>query len=272
MIVIGEKINATRKAVCKIIEDRNETQLVDLAKQQAAAGATYIDVNVGTGNGTQKDEIEAMQWAVSKLNQAVDNPLCIDSADPVVLEAGLKRIKKHPAMINSTKADAKYLDSVLPLAKEFEATVVALAMDDQGIPKTVQGRLDACRRIAKSCGKYELPMESIFFDPLVMPVSTDAGQGKVTLDTLRVIKETFPDARTTMGLSNISFGLPARALINAAFLQMAVYAGLDAAIMDPMNVDMMQAARTAFALMGKDRHFRKYSRAFRKYPKLLKAS
>jgi 5-methyltetrahydrofolate--homocysteine methyltransferase len=99
---------------------------------------------------------------------------------------------------------------------------------------------------------------------LVLPVSTDARQGKVTLDTLAAIKQTFPGARTTMGLSNISFGLPGRALLNAAFLQMAIYAGLDAAIMDPLNEGMMRAARTGDALMGKDRHFRKYSRAFRK--------
>ena len=272
MIVIGEKINATRKAVRNIIEDRKEGQLIDLAKQQAAAGATYIDVNVGTGNGTQQDEIKAMQWAVTKLNIAIDKPLCIDSADPMVLEAGLNAMGNHLAMINSIKADAKYLDSVMPLAKQFEAPVVALAMDDKGIPKTVQGRIEACHLIAQSCQKYKLPMELIFFDPLVLPVSTDSKQGKVTLDTLRAIKETFPGARTTMGLSNISFGLPGRTLINAAFLQMAVYAGLDAAIMDPLNAEMMQAARTAFALMGKDRHFRKYSRAFRRYPKMLKAS
>jgi 5-methyltetrahydrofolate--homocysteine methyltransferase len=264
MIVIGEKINATRSAVREIIEQRQEDQLVDLAKQQATAGATYIDVNVGTGKGTQQDEIEAMRWAVTKINEAIDKPLCIDSADHMVLEAGLEAMEGRPAMINSTKADTKYLASVLPLAKRFEAPVVALAMDHEGIPETVEGRIKACRIITERCKEYKVPIESIFFDPLVLPVSTDARQGKVTLDTLAAIKETFPGARTTMGLSNVSFGLPGRALLNTAFLQMAIFAGLDAVIMDPMNEDMMQAARTGEALMGKDRHFRKYSRAFRK--------
>jgi 5-methyltetrahydrofolate corrinoid/iron sulfur protein methyltransferase len=264
MIVIGEKINATRSVVRKIIEQRRADQLVDLAQKQAAAGAAYIDVNVGTGRGTQLDEVEAMQWAVGTLNTAVDKPLCIDSADPVVMEAGLEAMAQRPAMINSIKADTKYLKSVLPLVARFKAPVVALAMDGKGIPKSVEGRIDACRMIATVCRDFEVPIESVFFDPLVLPVSTDARQGKVTLDTLAAIKQTFPGARTTLGLSNISFGLPGRVLVNAAFLQMAIYAGLDAVIMDPLNEGMMQAARTGDALMGKDRHFRKYSRAFRK--------
>ena len=264
MIVIGEKINATRTAVRKIIEQRLEAQLVDLAKQQAEEGATYIDVNVGTGKGTQQDEIDAMRWAVMKINEATDKPLCIDSADHMVLEAGLEAMEGRPVMINSTKADAKYLGSVLPLARRFDAPVVALAMDDKGISETVEGRINACRMIAEGCRQYQVPIESVFFDPLVLPVSTDNRQGKVTLETLATIKENFPGSCTIMGLSNVSFGLPGRPLLNAAFLQMAIFAGLDAAIMDPMNGDMMQAARTGEALIGKDRHFRKYSRAFRK--------
>lgn len=264
MIVIGEKINATRSAVRDIIEQRGEDPLVALAKRQAAAGAAYIDVNVGTGKGTRQDEIDAMRWAVTTLNQAIDKPLCIDSADAAVLEAGLEAMPGRQAMINSTKADAKYLTSVLPLAARFGAPVVALAMDEKGIPESIEGRISACRMIADGCGEYNVPITSVFFDPLVLPISTDARQGKVTLDTLVAIKETFPGARTIMGLSNISFGLLGRLLLNVAFLQMAIYAGLDSAIMDPLNENMMQAARTGDALMGKDRHFRKYSRALRK--------
>ncbi len=264
MIVIGEKINATRKAVREIIEQRNADQLIDLAQKQAAAGASYIDVNVGTGRGTRDDEIDAMHWAVTTLIEVVEKPLCIDSADAAVLEAGLGAMGGRPAMVNSTKADTKYLTSVLPLAGKFNAPVVALAMDDKGIPETVDGRIAACDMIAAACRDYEVPIESVFFDPLVLPVSTDARQGKVTLDTLAAIKQKYPGAKTTMGLSNVSFGLPGRATLNAAFLQMAIYAGLDGAIMDPLNEDMMQAARAGEALMGKDRHFRKYSRAFRK--------
>lgn len=263
MIVIGEKINATRSAVRDVVEQRQADQLLDLARLQAMAGAAYIDVNIGTGRGTRQDEIDAIQWAVTTLLPTIEKPLCIDSADPIVLEAGLEAMAGRPAMINSTKADAKSLSTIMPLAARFKAPVVALAMDGKGIPETVEGRLKACRMIAEGCREYGVALESVYFDPLVLPVSTDSRQGAVTLDTLVAIKETFPGARTVMGLSNVSFGLPGRALLNAAFLHMALYAGLDAAIMDPLHQDMMQAARTGDALMGKDRHFRKYSRTFR---------
>lgn len=263
MILIAEKINATRKTVRDIIEQRNEAELGWLALQQAGAGATYIDVNVGTGRGGQADEIEAMRWAVAALCQAVDKPLCIDSADPAVLEAGLAAMDGRPVMINSVKAAGYDLAAVLPLVKRFNAPVVALAMDDQGIPKTVDGRIGACRQIAAACAEIEVSLDQLYFDPLVLPVSTDASQGRVTLDTLAAIKQRFPGAHTTMGLSNISFGLPDRAGLNAAFLQMAIYAGLDAAIMDPTNTRMMAAVRAGEALMGRDRHFRRYSRALR---------
>ena len=264
MIIIGEKINATRKAVAAIIEQHREDQLAALARQQAAAGAAFIDANVGTGSGTRDDEIEAMRWAVTVLCAATDMPLCIDSADPAVIQAGLEAMAGRPAMINSVKADTHCLETVLPLAARFKAPVVALAMDDQGIPKTAQGRIEACRKIAAACIDFQVPLEQLYFDPLVLPVSADASQGKVTLDTLAAIKQTFAGAHTTMGLSNISFGLPGRADLNAAFLQMAIYAGLDSVIMDPTNAVMMSAVRTGEALMGRDRHFRRYTRALRK--------
>lgn len=192
MIVIGEKINATRSAVRDIIEQRQAGPLVDLARRQAGAGAEYIDINAGTGKGSRQDEIEAMQWAVTTLTSVIEKPLCIDSADAAVLEAGLEAMGGRPAMINSTKADSKYLKFVLPLAERFEAPVVALAMDANGIPETVEGRINSCRMIAEGCREYNVPITSVFFDPLVLPISTDARQGKVTLDTLAAIKANFP--------------------------------------------------------------------------------
>jgi 5-methyltetrahydrofolate--homocysteine methyltransferase len=264
MKIIGEKINATRSQVRSIIEERREDELTALAQSQSAAGATIIDVNVGTGTGTQEDEIKSMHWAVEILCRVADKPLCIDSADPSVLAAGLEAMNGKEAMINSIKADDHYLREVLPLVAKYQVPVVALAMDDKGIPKTVEGRVDACRKIVSVCSDFQVPVEHLYFDPLVLPVSADAMQGKVTLDTLVAIKRTFPTASTTMGLSNISFGLPERAQLNAAFMQMAIFAGLDSAIMDPGNSGMMAAVRTAEALMGKDRHFRRYTRALRK--------
>lgn len=263
MIIIGEKINATRKAVKPMILERREAELIDLARQQADAGAAYIDINVGTGTGGQEDEVEAIRWAVTTVKAAVAKPICVDSADPRVLAAGLAACDGHDAMINSVKADPDYLAEVLPIAARHEVPVICLAMDLEGIPKDAAGRLAACQTIADAAGAHGVPEAHLFFDPLVLPIAADATQAKVTLDTLAAVKDRFPAAKTVMGLSNVSYGLPVRPQLNAAFLAMALYAGLDAAIMDPMDPTMRAAALTGTALMGRDRHFRKYSRAFR---------
>ncbi len=262
MKVIGEKINGTLKALKPIIDGRDEAALVDLARRQAEAGAAYIDVNVGTGKGSAADEAEAMRWAVKLIEAEVETPLCIDSADPAVLAAGLEA-SGRPGMINSAKAEDGLLQAVVPLAAEHGCALVGLAMDEGGIPKTVEERLRACGRIAEACDARGVELGRLYFDPLVLPLATDVKQGQVTLDTLSEIKRRFAGAGTVMGLSNISFGLPRRAAMNQAFLHMAVAAGLDAAIMDPLNREMMLAALTAEALVGKDRHCRRYTRALR---------
>ena len=263
MIIIGEQINATRSDVKPIIENRREDKLIELAQKLAKAGATYIDVNIGTGTGTRNDEVDDMRWAIKTIGDKVDIPLCIDSADAAVIEAGLEARENKPAMINSTKAEKKHLECIVPLAGRYNTSLIALAMDESGIPKTPEERVAACRKIADWCAKYDVPMKNVFFDPLVMPVVTDRMQCLLTLNTLAMIKKEFAEAKTVIGLSNVSFGLPARAMLNAAFLQMAMYAGLDAAIMDPLNETLVQAIRTGEALVGKDRHFRKYTRKFR---------
>ena len=263
MIVIGEKINATRKAVKPMILERQSDRLIELAQQQADAGATYIDINVGTGTGTQQDEIDAMQWAVNQVTSAIEKAICIDSADPEVIAAGLSALDGHSAMINSIKAEDTYLSEVLPLAAKYNVPVIALAMDHQGIPKDTEGRLAACRMIAESAFKYDVPPQNLYFDPLVIPIATDGNQAMVTLNTLATVKAELPKTKSVMGLSNVSYGLPARAGLNAAFLHMALYAGLDAVIMDPLNETMKQAVLTGEALVGRDRHFRRYTRALR---------
>jgi len=264
MIIIGEKINASLPAVKSIIQKQDDKSLIELARKQAAAGSAFIDVNVGTGEGSQDDEILAMKWAVETIQKDIDTPLCIDSADPILLEAALEIRNSRTSLINSTKAEDDNLKEIVPLAVHHNASLIALAMNEYGIPKTVKDRMAACGKIAEACHRYGLSMDKVFFDPLVLPVSTDIQQGRVTLDTLAEIKKEFPTAKTVMGLSNISYGLPKRAGLNAAFLHMAVSAGLDAAIMDPLDQTMMAAVRTAEVLVGKDRHCRRYTRALRK--------
>jgi 5-methyltetrahydrofolate corrinoid/iron sulfur protein methyltransferase len=264
MITIAEKINATIPAAKIIIESRDTAALLDLAVRQAEAGASYIDVNVGTGSGTGADEITAMQWAVTTIQEKIDTPLCIDSADPAVLEAGLAVRGGRPSLINSTKATVENLAAVVPLAARFGFPMVGLAMDEAGIPKTAEGRLAACRTIVAACAARNVPEENIYFDPLVVPVSTDINQGAVTLETLAAIKKTFPRAGTVMAVSNISFGLPRRKIINSAFLHMAIAAGLDGAILNIFDEELLGAIRAAEVLVGKDRHCRRYTRSFRK--------
>jgi 5-methyltetrahydrofolate--homocysteine methyltransferase len=263
VIIIGEKINASLPGIKEIIESRDTPALLELATSQAAAGAGFIDVNVGTGVGSSQDEIFSMEWAVQVIQGRVDTPLCIDSADPVVLEAGLKARNGKPSLINSTKAEEKNLKQVVSLASDYQSHLVGLTMDETGIPATVEERVRACEKIVSACDKHGVPLENVYFDPLVLPVSTDIKQGLVTLNTLGVIKEKFPAAKTAMGLSNVSYGLPGRSMLNTAFLHMAVYAGLDAAIMDPLDKRLVSAITVAEALTGKDRYCRRYTKSLR---------
>ncbi len=256
-------MNATIPSVKQIILDRDERKLTELAQQQAEAGANYIDVNVATGVGTAEDEIEAMKWAVKAVRNVVDRPICIDSADPEVLKAGLE-IAGSSALLNSTTAEPSSLERVLPLAKAYDTLLIALAMDENGIPGSTEGRVSACRKIADACEKQGVALDRLFFDPLVMPLSVNAANAMITIETIVEIKKFAPSSKTVSALSNISFGLPARVNINSAFLHMAIYAGLDAAILDPLETQLITVIRASEAVLGKDRHFRKYSRMFRK--------
>ena len=263
MIIVGEKINATVPSVNTVIQERHQERLLDLSHKQADAGAHYIDVNVGTGAGSRDDEIAAMKWAIETIQKDADTPLCVDSADPAVLEAALESRNGKPSLINSTNAESDKLDVIVSLAVRFRTPLVALAMDERGIPKTTKDRLSTCKRIAEFCERSGLSLENVFFDPLVLPVSTDVRQGLISLETLSSIKKLYPAAKTVMGLSNVSYGLPDRARLNAAFLHMAIRAGLDAAIMDPLDQDLMGAVKTGEVLAGRDRHCRRYTRTFR---------
>ena len=263
MKIIGEKINATLKDVRRIIGDRDDHDLLALARKQAEAGAAYVDVNVGTGEGSRDDEIAAMDWAVKLVSEAVDAPISVDSADLSVLEAGLKALNGKKALINSVKAEEKTLDAAMGLVKGYDCEVIALAMDEKGIPPTVDERLQACEKIASFCSRNGVELGKVYFDPLVLPISADVTQGMTTLKTLEAIKTAIPEAHTVLGLSNVSYGLPGRKTLNLGFLQMAIYAGLDAAIADPLDAEFMSAVKTAEVLVGRDKRCKRYTRQFR---------
>ncbi len=263
MIIIGENINATIPRIKDLIVNHDGTALEDLAVRQEQAGANIIDVNVATGAGTAEDEINDMKWLIELVMAKVDIKLCVDSADTAVLKAGLEAGGEKIGLINSVKATEKNIAEVLPLAAEYGLPVIALAMDEGGIATDSATRLKACEKVIKGCETHNVPVENIFFDPLVMPVSTDIKQGGTTLETLKGIKEEFPQAKTVLAVSNISFGLQKRTLINQALIHMAQYLSVDALLVNPLNAEFMLAIKAGETVMGRDRHCRKYSRAVR---------
>ena len=246
----------------KAVEERDAMFLQNLAKSRKESGAQYIDVNVSTVKGVEFDK-ESMEWAVEKIQEMVDIPLAIDTPDPQVLEAGLGRKKHKESMINSVNAEQERLEAILPIAKEFDSNIIALAMGKDGISSNVKGRLKACEKIAESAQKYGIALEKLYFDPLVLSIATDTSQGIITLETLKEIKTSFAEAKTTLGLSNISFGLPKRSLINRNFLLVAIYLGLDSAILDPLDKKLMSMIKAGEAVLGKDNYCRNYLKAYR---------
>jgi 5-methyltetrahydrofolate--homocysteine methyltransferase len=263
MLIIGENINATIPRVKQMIIDRNADSLMELAQRQEAAGAGVIDVNVGTGEGTADDEISDMKWLVGLLIDSVGCKLCIDSADTSVLKAGIETGGERIGMVNSVKATEGNIAEVMPLAAGKGLPLIALCMDESGIPKDAETRLKACEKILKGAEAHGMPAENLYFDPLVMPVSTDVSQGATTLETLRGIRENFRKAKTVLALSNISFGLPWRTVVNQAMAHMAQYIGVDALLISPLDSALMTAVKAGEAVMGRDRYCRKYARAAR---------
>lgn len=264
MIIIGEKINATRKTVATAIEGRDADTIARLAKAQDEAGADVIDVNAGLGKNDVKDEIEDMKWLVGVVQKATDKPLAIDSENPEVLEAGLESVDGPTPWINSASAETERLDGVLPLIKKYNSPSVALCMDDSGLPHDADGRIKAAGIFFGAAEKIGIDPQLIHFDPLVMPIGTDQKTGNIILESIGEIKRLFPGTRTIVGLSNISFGLPRRDVLNSTFLAICMYAGLDAAIIDPTNENTMMALKAADALLGNDEFCMEYISQYRK--------
>lgn len=263
MLVVGENINASNKSVGQAILNKDRQFLMDLAKAQSSAGAHFIDVNVGTAQGWESREA-AMEWLVELVQEAIDKPLVIDSDVPSIFEAALRKYRGDQVIINSINAEPEKLAAIAPLASEHKAMLVALAMGSEGIQNNADARLASCDVIMAFLARHGIKEEQVFFDPLVLPISVDPNQGLVTLNTIREIKSRYPSAKTIMGLSNISYGLPQRPLVNRSFLLMAAYAGLDAAIMNPLDKKMMSVVHVAEMLTGKDISCRAYIRAHRK--------
>jgi cobalamin-dependent methionine synthase I len=257
--IIGEKINGTRKRVAQAIAERDTAFIQDLARKQAEAGAAWLDVNAGTHPSREADDLI---WLVDNIQAVTETPLCLDSANPAALSVAIKAVNKTP-MINSISGEPARLDGILPLAAANNCPVIALAMDDKGIPKTVEDRAAVIRRIVTETRRQGLADQNLYIDPLAMTISTDTDSANIALNIMRAVHSEFPEAHLTCGLSNISFGLPARSYINRVFVTLAMQAGLDSAILDPLDQEMKAAIVTTELVLGRDRHCLNYTRAFR---------
>ena len=260
MLIIAERINATRKRIGDALAVRDAAFLQDEARRQAQAGADYIDVNAAL---SPKEEQKLMVWAVETIRAATGTPLCIDTADPKAAKAGLKLLPKGSAFLNSISGEKARLRAMLPLAVEFETRVVALAMDDSGMPDSCAARWRAIEKILSAADKARLPRERIFIDPLVRPIATDPDQAAQCLEMIRDLRAKGGGVQTIVGLSNISYGLPERRHLNRAFLTLAIAAGLSAAILDPLEPDLRATALAASCLTGQDPYCMNYIQAQR---------
>jgi len=259
MLIVGELINSSRKPIKAAVEAQDAEEIQKIAKDQHDHGADFIDVNAGTFVGK---ESEYMQWLVKTVQETVDAPCCIDSPDPKVVEAAAAVHKGSP-MINSISLEKERYDALLPVIAGTDLKVIALCMSDKGMPETKDDRVAIADELINSLVKNNVAIENIFVDPLVQPVSTKDSYGMEFMNAVEAIMTGFPGVHTICGLSNISFGLPERKLINQAFAVMAIAKKLDAAIINPLDKRMMANIISAETLSGNDEYCSNYLTAYR---------
>ena len=222
MLIIGERINSTRKSIGAAVKAHDTDFIRQEALSQAAAGAHFLDCN-GAVVGVEA-EPETLAWLVQTCQEATGLPCAIDSQNPGALEAALAVHQGQP-FINSITAEREKFARILPLIKQYRAKVVALCLDDRGIPQTLEARTQAADFLVTNLTAAGVPLDDIYLDPLVFPVSTNGEAGKQVLETIRYVRATYPGVHTTCGLSNVSYGLPVRKLLNQAFLVLCLGAG-----------------------------------------------
>jgi 5-methyltetrahydrofolate--homocysteine methyltransferase len=247
--IIGERINPTgRPAFQQQLRDGDLSRVTIDVQQQVAGGAMLLDVNMGA---PLADEAALMVKAITLIQQLTDLPLVIDSSIPEVLEAGLETYQGK-ALVNSVTAEDERLHTILPLVRRYGAAVIGLPNDEEQIPDEPERRLELARKLIRTAtDSYRIPLEDIVLDPLAMPAGADTGHTVRTLETIALIREEF-GVNTTLGASNLSFGMPDRDAITAAFLPLAAMNGLTSAIMDARSPQVVRAAKAADLLLGRD--------------------
>jgi 5-methyltetrahydrofolate corrinoid/iron sulfur protein methyltransferase len=265
MIIIGERINGMFKAIGRAIREKDKAVIQKEALAQVEAGADILDVNTGPASANPK---EAMKWLVEVIQEVVDVPLAIDTPKPEVLEVGLSACRKGRPMINSTTGEKKKLETILPLAKKYHANVVCLTMTEKGIPRDAEERATIALEIMAAAMEQGIPTEDIYLDPIILPVNVAQPQAKEVLKAISNFKQlASPPPQTLLGLSNVSQRTRKRAIINRTFLVMALAHGLDAAILDPLDKELVDASITAELLLNKDIYCDSFLEAYRRRKK-----
>ena len=258
-VIIGERINPTgRKKVLAALEAGNFDIVREDAASQIAAGAAILDVNAGVPGADEEALLPDVMRAVMEVTDA---PLCIDTADPDALAAALS-LYEGKALVNSVNGEERALKAILPLVKEHGAAVIGLCMDDDGIPETPAERLAVAAKIIERAGQAGIPQEDVIIDPLALTMGADSSAGRVALETTALVVQEF-GVNVTMGASNISFGLPDRKYINAAFIAMAIHAGMTCPITNPLVTEVKTAILAADLAMGRDDYGMNWIQAYR---------
>jgi len=258
-IKIGERINSSRRAIARALESKDEAFIRREAALQKKAGAHMLDVNCAFNT---KDEIKDMEWLVGIVQKETGGlPLSIDSPNPEAIEAGL-RAHKGKALVNSITLEKGRRDAILPLVKKYKAGIIVLTIDEKGMPETAEERTDLAKKALDLVKNYGIPGADLYVDPLVRPISSEPKQALEVIKAVKSIKSS-SDIKLTCGLSNISFGLPDRSMLNAVFLAMMLAAGLDAAILDPLNKKIDAILKTSAALLGDDEFCMEYIKSYR---------
>ena len=261
MLIIGERINGMFKNVRAAIAEQNKDVIVDLARRQLSAGAQVLDINVGPASD---DPVSAMIWLVDTVQEAVDAPLSIDSARLEVFAPALERCKTKP-FINSTTGAQDKLDFFLPLATKYGASVIALTIDEQGVPSTTEGRTEIAMRILVAAMENGLPTDQLYIDPITLPVKAAQDQCPRLIEALTQFRHLAdPPPHTIIGLSNVSQRAQEKHLIDRTFLVLCLAHGLDSAILDPLDKELMDSMITGELLLNKQLYCDAYLEAYRR--------
>lgn len=259
MIIIGEKLNGSIPACAKAIAEKDADYIRTIAKKQADAGATFIDVCASVN----ENEIDILKWMIDLVQEVTDTPISVDSPDARCCVEALPYCKK-PGLLNSVSGEGEKIDVVFPVIAKTDWQVMALLSDDSGIPRTAAKRIEVFNKIMARAKEFNIDPSRIHIDPLVEMLCTSEDGIAMVVEVMSYIKKNYPSVHISGAVSNISFNLPARKLVNQAFVVLAMNAGMDSAVLDPLNRDLMGMIYATEALLGYDEYCMEYITAFRK--------